>query len=170
MKEKDIGFNHIISCRDEIVSDINEQCNYLFFIKKGKVRIDYNRQQRIFDSGEMFFVSEKLTSIITLLNNSDVVVYSFQNKFSLCTIFDYEQLGEEQVKDIPTLLALKMTKPILSFLDLIILYIEDCLFCNYLLKIKEQELFILLKAFYAKQQLLFLFYPAFSMNIDVSES
>lgn len=162
------GFSYLITRSDEVFSNLNETYNYLFFLVKGKIRVEYNNQQNIISSGEMFFVTGKSGSSITLLNDSEVVVYAFSNKSNLCASFTDEEFKEAQGKGILIPSGLKMVNPLQHYLNLIIFYIDDNLFCEDLLKIKEQELFMIINEFYTKEQLILFFYPEISTSIDIA--
>ena len=165
-----LGFNHITSCENKVISEFNKTYNYLIFLRAGKIRIEYDQQESVINPGEMFFVAGKSGAIITLLSNSDVVIYSFQKNSNLSILFTSEDLKEVQHKEMPMFSAMKMTRPILFYLNLINFYIEGNFFCNFILEIKEQELFMLFKEFYTKDQLILFFYPLSCMNIDTPES
>lgn len=169
MKENTLSFSRIISYEEEIIFDFDKAYNYLFFLRKGKIRVEFNQQQSVFDSGEMFFILGRFGSTITLLESLEVIVYASKNQFNLSPFTD-EDLKEIQRKGIVTFSGLKMTKPILCYLDLIIFYIEGNLLCEYILEIKEQELFMLFEEFYTKQQCIIFFYPGLCMNIDTPET
>ncbi|MDD4516645.1 helix-turn-helix transcriptional regulator [Massilibacteroides sp.] len=160
------SFKHFYIKKGELISDIDSSLNYLFFIRKGEIKILSNEYQKVFKSGEVFFIPKSAETAGLILADADIVVHIFDRLINLCEQFALEKLEKSARNITYTFESQKILSPIYSFLESLVFYIEQKMLCKHMLEIKQTELFMLFRGFYTKEVCASLFYPIICGNMD----
>ena len=167
---KAVGFKRHVLKKDETIqipSDNNWNC--IFFFLEGKVEyaIDDPRAKEQANENEMIFVPKLTYFICTALEETTIISHEFEklinlcDKFALQSLFPYCNLeGKERTECLP------IHKPLKDFLDLLFYYLKIGMLCKHMHEVKQKELFLLLRAFYTKEENAAFFYPIISKNMD----
>lgn len=160
------SFKHFSVKTGDVIPKVNSAYNYLFFVRKGKVKVACNEYQKEFCEGELFFVPKSAETTGLALAETDIVVHLFDNLVNLCERYHLERL-EKYTRGIEYVFkAEKINEPISSFLDNMLFYLEKRMLCKHMLEVKQTELFMLFRGFYTKEACASLFYPIICSNID----
>ena len=138
----------------------------LFFLS-GKVEVIHNGSRpRMIEEGNMIFVARLSECVVEAKTKVSVVVMSFDDLLNTCDKFTFQNLVP-----ISSLLKYEFEElpirfPLDDYLNLVQIYIQDQLPGEYLWKEKQKELFILLRTYYANEELAMFFYPLIGKNMD----
>lgn len=97
---------------------------------------------------------------------SHIIACWFSNDIKLCNRIHMESLSEYKKNIIYQYNTLNFQGGIENYLNLLNEYLKDDIGCKHLQELKLQELFILFRAYYAKEQLARFFYPLLSQDTD----
>lgn len=138
--------------------------NLLLFFLSGEVEAIYNGSRPyLISAGNMIFLTRLADCVLTPVRPVKVLVFIFDDWTNVCdkyifqTLMSISSLLKYEFKELP------IRHPVTIFLDLFLVYLEDKV---PLYKEKQKELFILLRAYYSKEELAMLFYPLIGKNVD----
>ncbi len=144
----------------EMFKEMSLQYNYLLFVKKGRIKIHCNHfLNKVINAGYFILLSKSSRVTCEMMQSTEIIVMSFD---MLRSIFDKQMLKSYQVfkeKVSYTFSPLPIRPSLKSFLDLLRAYLEKGLKSEYLHEIKEKELFILLRGYYTREEIVCLLYP-----------
>lgn len=152
-------------------------CNKIIILMEGEV--DY-----IFDGIKKSTLRSKQAITVPIhthfnlkaLTDSTFMVFRLQNKVQLCDRYSLDKLildnkrranrNNNKADSVSYIIVDERLEGYISLLDA---YISSGMKCTYFLKIKIQELFFLLRAYYPKEELLYFFRPLLEKNSTFSE-
>lgn len=144
----------------ETVSQINIERSVLIFLLEGEVKV--NTANKTFRHKVGNFVLYPCNSQFSykVLKKSMSVSCSFVQGLQLCNQFSFEMLGNFLPKNYRyEFHALPIRERIDAYLQLLKQCLDDGLNCHHFHEMKENELFILLRAYYSKEELATFFCP-----------
>lgn len=162
-----VGFRYYKALNGEFRDEQVAEYNHLIFVIKGQLLVacDYFVDQRI-DEGEMFFVAKSSRFSGETLDDSEILILSYDNITDLCNKVSMSNLDKECKDMVYTFAPLSIRKPLDSFLELMILYLDAGANCICLHELKLEELFWLLRAFYKKRELAMFFFPIIGNSLE----
>jgi AraC-like DNA-binding protein len=99
-------------------------------------------------------------------NTDAILIMNYFNKpVDLCEKTALENLSM-LLDPKPTSSMLRINKPLKKFLLTLIFYMNEGVFCKHFHEIKQKELFYILRYFYTKREIVGLFAPIISKNLD----
>ncbi len=141
----------------------------LLFILEGEIKFStdtvYNRTLR---ENEIVLIPAGSNYSIEVKTASRMTSCCFSNDIKLCNRIHLESLSEYKKEHVYNYSTLKIQKEIRLYLSLLNNYLKDDIGCKHLQELKLQELFILFRAYYTKEQLVNFFYPILSQDTDFS--
>ncbi len=139
----------------------------LLFLLDGEIEFSNDSiQKHILQKNEIALIPAGSTYSAEIKVPSHVVACWFSNDIRLCNRIHLESLSEHK-KDITySYNTLPFQGEVKTFLYLLNEYMENGIGCKHLQEMKLQELFILFRAYYAKEQLAAFFYPILSRDTD----
>ena len=147
--------------------NVEEQYNYLFFLLEGEVIVSCNEfSNRQFKKGDMFFIPRAAETKFVAATDCKFMVCVFDVIMSVCDKFNLHScwlICKNMKYDFkPT----KIIPQLEVFLKQVVYYLDQGVKCEHYHEIKQQELFLILRWFYPKEQLAHLFYPIIGQSID----
>lgn len=142
------------------------------FLLKGKIIANCgNYMNRHVSAGEMFFIPNNSYVSGFVLEEAQLVTVVFDTSMNLCSRFSLEnlisQIDMSKINYDFTILPIRPR--VLSFLELLVQCLSDGLGCSHFHNSKRNELMLLLRAYYTKEELSSLFYPALSVDLDIKD-
>lgn len=147
--------------RGEIISEELSAFSRLCFVRQGSVNLSINEfQNNEIYSGQFFLIPPSSTFRIEVKEDSDLIVIRFQVQVNLCENFSMTELYDYFEEGVtPEFKILSFTPEIDAYLKLLDIYLKDGINCIHFHEMKKDELFIVLRAYYPKEELAALFYP-----------
>ncbi len=166
---KAAGFQcHLLKKGENLHIHPNNDKNYILFSIEGKGNVTYDFQSGFdMEENQMVFLP-KLTGLEYIaLNDSLLVTSEFDRLFNLCDKMALQSLeAYYNPQNSNTDWRLDIKKPLKSFLDLLIVYLQSGASCKHLHEIKLKEFFMLMRAFYSKKENAAFFSPIINKNIE----
>lgn len=144
----------------------NAPGNLLLFILEGEVNISGNNASAIVvRGGEFVFIPVSSHFLGTVLQKGRYLSLIFYNNdISLCDKFMLTHYLKD-VKDFePEFSSLRVREPLDLFLRLMEVYLSAGVNCKHLHEIKEEELFIIFRTAYTKNEMVTLFHPIIGLR------
>lgn len=144
--------------------------NYIIFILSGSLRVTFGEYpNHLFNEGEFLFLPMNYVSECTALKESEVIVLTYDSHVTLCKRVALDSLNEYKKETQFEFKGLKMNSPLKNYLTLLKTYLKEEMNCSNLHKIKQEEFFSLLRAFYTKEELSNFFYYSLALSIPFKE-
>ncbi len=142
----------------------------LVYVVSGSIVVSWeNHQKRKAVAGEMLFLPNN--SFVSESGDDCFVTLIFRVDMDLnmCNRFNLENLLKQTdiTKDMYDFPVLKANDRLSRFFSLLLDCLSDGLRCIHFMLAKRNELLLLLRAYYTKEELALLFYPILSTNLDV---
>lgn len=142
------------------------------FLMKGKIIANCGSYTNIeISEGELFFIPNNSYVSGFALEEVQLITVVFDTSMNLCSRFSLENLVSqvklEKVEYDFTILPIRPR--LLSFLSLLEQCLSDGLGCMHYHNSKRNELMLMLRAYYTKEELACLFYPALSVDLDIKD-
>lgn len=145
----------------------NKKNNHIIFVVTGQLSIKCDQFDDILVCREeMIFLPNKSDCSYKVLSASKIMAFSFDRFRNQCDKYTFQKLAEKSEGITYTLKAVKMHDLLKDYILLLIRYIQKGVNCYHLHEEKQQELFILLRACYTREEILFFFYPLITHDID----
>lgn len=162
-----VGFKHRILNEESDLKEQDRDSLHLFFPLEGKAIISCNEQRnKIIRSKEFILIPKPSDFSCRILSASNVVLFTFDRFPGACSKLGLQSLAplcsQIQYDFEPTAIY----PPLKSFLETMIEYMECQMNCTHLHEIKSLELFLLLRGFYRKEELAYLFHPIVGKSLD----
>lgn len=133
----------------------------IVFIQKGKLLLSFREtvQKRV-EKGDILLFPGGQPISATATENTSVFVCRFPREINFC-----EKLGVKELSpyaentDEGALNRLRVNKPIKRFLDSFVPCVEEEFLCRHFLTLKIDELLLLFRGYYGKEELATFFYP-----------
>ncbi len=140
----------------------------LIFVLEGEVLITSdNFHQVLHTPGHFSLQTRNSSTYIQVLQDCTFISFHAPRDLSLCDRFTIQQLPQYLPKDFRYRFALLPIRPRLQeYLTNLRHLLEDGLGCVHFHELKIRELYILLRAYYTKEELATFFYPLIGKNRD----
>ena len=150
---------------------INVDRSVIIFLLKGKAIVTCNNyKDKIHESGEMILLPRNSCCYIKVLEDATIMSCSFVQNIDFCNRFSFnllvEFLSEEFIYDFK---KLPVKERVSQFLSLLRDCLNDGLSCVHFHEQKEKELFLILRAYYSKEELAAFFYPLLGKDMDFKD-
>ncbi|HAC20550.1 MAG TPA: hypothetical protein DCF91_00465 [Porphyromonadaceae bacterium] len=141
--------------------------NVILFVIKGELEIAYNEfSKRRVKAHQMIILPKSCHVYGTAFDNTKVVVFKFTEITHLCTKYSLQNLASHTQNITYKFRAQTIKKPVRKFLELLSHCLADGLNCKYYHELKADEVMILYRAYYTKEELAEFFYPILGLSID----
>ena len=158
-------FSRVIKSDNHV--DLEKPYNYLVFLCEGAAVVNCNEfVNKHFKKGDLFFIPKAAETKITAIKNSKLVICMFETIKNVCDKFDLYACRaickeiEYEFKPVKILPQLNV------FLEQLVYYLNQRVACEHYHELKQQEMFLILRWFYSKEQLAQLFYPIIGQSIS----
>lgn len=154
---------------NQVSTDVKE--SVIIFLMSGKICITSNSfQNRIIQVGEMALLPKNSCFCGEALEDSVIVSCTFINEVKFCNRYSLKHLSNVLDKDIVyDFTTLPIHERIQEFLEFLLKCMNDGMGCAHFHNWKQQELFILLRAYYQKTDLAAFFYPVIGTKLDFKD-
>lgn len=133
----------------------------IVFLLEGELEFAYNEYQgSVFRAGDIFFLPQAVEMYGTILRDAHMLVLSFDDtaewvcqKCALSNVSEDYQSTDFRFEPLPLAPALR------EFAGLVETYIREGFRCTYLHRLKQQELFMLIRCCYSQKEMIRFFYP-----------
>ena len=166
--EIDFGFKILrLSEQEEYKKDFSTN-NVIVFLLKGNIKIECNDSNRkqIADK-EFFLIPQSSSFTLNALTESHLIIYLFSGQVSmLCeysNLLNYSSYCSDFKYNFK---VLQFNRPLEMYIELLDVYLQAGLNCVHLHQFKQQELFLLLRTTFTKQDVYEFFYPILGSDVD----
>ncbi|MDR0536962.1 MAG: helix-turn-helix transcriptional regulator [Tannerellaceae bacterium] len=162
----DIDFQLRQEVQGRIVQIRDKLLNHLLFIIDGEMNISYNEfKNHLCRAGEMVFIPQDALTRIEAFTDIKYLSMSFNNHIAIYDEVELHELREfEQERAI--FHKLDIRTPLTEVIESIVFYQEHKISNTPLNEVKEKEIFLVLKVFYAKQELARFLKPLINPDAD----
>lgn len=161
------GFSYWELNEGEVFTLTNKKNNHIIFVITGQLSINCDQFDNIpVCREEMIFLPNKSDCGYKVLSASKILVFTFDRFRNQCDKYTFQMLAEKSEGINYALQALKIHDLLKDYILLLIRYIQKGVNCYHLHEEKQQELFILLRACYTREEILFFFYPLITHDMD----
>ena len=147
--------------------DLENRYNYLIFLLNGEVVVNCDEfTGRHFKKGNLFFIPRTAETQITIVEDSKMMVCVFDTIRSICDKFNLHScwsICRDMKYDFRPLQIIPQFE---SFLGQLIYYLNQGVRCEHFHELKVQEMFLIIRWFYTKEQIAQLFYPIIGQSLD----
>ncbi|MDR1671157.1 MAG: AraC family transcriptional regulator [Alistipes sp.] len=145
----------------------NVNFNYLGFILEGQQLLDCNEfKERLFNAGDMVFVPKMAKFVGRALKKGRMLICMFDVPQNICNKFNlqsYWPICKEIDYDFrPVGMSPQMAK----FIDSLVYFLQQGISCEHFHEMKQQEMLLILRWFYTREQIAELFYPIIGCSLD----
>lgn len=150
--DSNCGFSlHAINKEEKFVTQ-NKNC--VVFVLCGKVQLDSeDLGTKIFEKDNMFFISANSSLCRGIaLENTEFIILIIDYAKSLYDKLLFDNLAIYCPAEIVELEGLRIHKLLRYFLEGVVLYLRNDLYCRHMHNLKESEFFFIIRAFYEKEQ------------------
>lgn len=145
----------------------------LIFIRKGKLNFELKNQEIYSLEKENFvFISTNEVLRVCAILDSEVIVFRIQKKIQLCPSYPLESLRIETSNKKSSnygVHSLQFNDILKAYLDQLNLCLSEGVSCKHYCSLKLDELFLLLRIFYSKEQLILLFSSLLTTDVTFSD-
>jgi AraC-like DNA-binding protein len=160
-----IGFSYRDMERGDKLSFSDKYFNYFLFLLDGEMMASCNEfRNHLCQGGEMVFIAQDSDFSAEAVTDLHYVQLSFDNQFTLCDQMALESLPADTRP--PVFNKLDIRPPMRAVLDSVIFYLESKIQCKHLHAIKQKEVFLILRAFYTKEEVARFLAPMLNKNLD----
>jgi AraC-like DNA-binding protein len=145
----------------------NMNHNYLGFILEGEQLLDCDEfKGRLFKAGEMVMVPKMAMFTGTALTKGRMLICIFDMPKNICDRFNMQSYWT-LCKDISyDFRPVKITPQMIAFTDTLVYYLQQGVNCEHFHEMKQQEMFLILRWFYTREQIAELFWPMIGNSLD----
>ncbi|MGL5563564.1 MAG: helix-turn-helix domain-containing protein [Tannerellaceae bacterium] len=141
--------------------------NVILFVLEGELDIAYNEfLLRKVKKMEMILIPKSSHVYGTAYCNTKVIAFKFAEISHLCNKYSLQNLASQTGNIGYEFKALSIKSSIQKFLDLLSQCLDDGLNCLYYHELKADEILLLYRAYYSKEELADFFYPILGLSID----
>ncbi len=165
--ERTVGFKYYELEVGQASPTLEKLYHHIFFILKGTMILNCNEfQDRYFKAGECILVPKSAEYSYKILASCQLVVFTFDNFLTACDKLSFKTLIPVRNNIFYNFEPISLRYPLTEFLDLMTYYLRNGMNCNHLHDLKGQELFLIFRGFYTKEELSNLFYQVIGKTID----
>lgn len=161
-----IGFSFQEVKEGETLRFTDKYFNCFVFILEGEMMVSCNEfKNHLCQGGEMVFITQDSDTVAEAITDVQYILLSFDNHFTLCDQLSLDSLcsGEQKLS---VFSKIDIRPPLHSVLDSILFYLRHKIQCKHLHAIKQKEVFLILKTFYAKEEMSRFLAPMLNRNMD----
>lgn len=142
---------------------IKAEQHTIVFLLEGELEFAYNEYQgSVFRAGDLFFLPQAVEMYGTILRDAHMLVLSFDDTAEwVCQKCALSNVAEDYLSTDFTFEPLSITPVLREFAGLMETYIREGFRCTYLHRVKQQELFMLIRCCYSQREMIRFFYPLF---------
>ncbi|MDR1344214.1 MAG: AraC family transcriptional regulator [Tannerellaceae bacterium] len=161
-----IGFSCHEVKEGEKLRPTNKYFNYFLFLIEGEVMMSCNEfRNHLCQKDEMIFIAQDSDVTAEAITDVKYISLSFDNQFTLCDQMALESLHVSDKK--PNVFnKIDIRQPMRAVLDSVLFYLGHKIQCKHLFAIKQKEVFLILRAFYMKEEIARFLAPMLNKNID----
>lgn len=165
--EVPVGFKYYETEEGELFTALNMNYQHLFFILKGEATISCNEfQNRYFKQGECILIPTSAEMSFKALTPTEIVIFTFESVNSSCDKLSLQSLAPISKGLDYDFEPTPIRCPLTEYLGILIYYLKNGMNCIHLHELKSQELFLVFRGYYSKEELANLFYPLIGRTID----
>lgn len=146
-------FKHFLLNKEDEFEFNSKSENIFLFMLKGRIELEnFNGQVILLEESQMISLGYAFEYIGKTLENSEFLLLVFNQPQILCDTFSFLEMRKYLPKksQIPNILPI--LPAITSFLQSMIFYLENQMYCAHLQDIKQSEWLFLMRAFYTKEE------------------
>lgn len=155
----------------KVISNGDKSMFYFSFIMKGVVTAKLGDYPIVtFRAGEMMFVPKYMDVTITALEDVESVIFVYNKPINLCekkAIEDAKKVKDQLTYEFK---SLPMNEAIYTFINQLIKYMDDGVYCTGLLQMKTTELFLIIMHYYSDIDKIIFFYHAIYSSMDFHDT
>lgn len=141
--------------------------NVILFVIKGELEIAYNEfSKRRIKAHQMIVLPKSCHVHGTAYDNTKVMAFKFTEISHLCNKYSLQNLASHTHSISYNFRAQSIKEPVQKFLELLSFCLADGLNCKYYHELKADEVMILYRVYYTKEELAEFFYPILGLSID----
>lgn len=141
--------------------------NYIIFVLEGSVSITCNENTlENIQAGQMILLPKSSFVYGKVEEKGKFIVYMFDHIYHLCNKYALQNLSSYTEDMVYTFKPLSIVSEVMMFLNLLSSCLIKGLNCTFYHEIKSNEILLLFRAFYQKDQLAQFFYPLIGSSID----
>ncbi|MCY1134114.1 helix-turn-helix domain-containing protein [Bacteroides hominis] len=143
----------------DIFPPLNTCDNHILFIREGKIVINCGCfKNREFVAGDIILLPSFIANNITIMEYSRIIISSFDVPIESCDKLLIDKCCSLITPEEYDFLPLRIKDTMGSFIDLIIIYLEDKINCEHLHELKQKEMFFNFKWYYSDKEQAILFH------------
>lgn len=158
--EVDSGFRYLEISADTTIQALPAKLNNFIFLVEGSFKANCNQfLHRLVEAGQMILVPRAVTFRAQTLTDCKILLFCFgliKNPCDISMLQSYYACYKQVVYRFD---PLPIRYPLSAFLDLLIYCLKNGMNCGHFHEIKHKELFLYLRGFYTKEEVVQLFYP-----------
>ena len=144
--------------------------NYILLFLEGSCSIGSGfYPQRIFKAEEMILIPKSSVFEGRVLETLKVLVFHFHVPLNSCDKVTFETYSSFCQRIEYDFSPLPICYPVGQFVEQMIYYLKSGMKCGHLFEIKHKEFFLLLRAFYSKEQVSYLLYPILGKTLSFKD-
>lgn len=144
--------------------------NYILLFIEGSCSISSGfYPQKIFKGGEMVLIPKSSVFEGTVLETLKVLIFNFHVPLNSCDRATFETYSDYCLKTEYDFSPLPFCHPVNVFAEQMIYYLKREMKCGHMFEIKHKEFFLLLRAFYTKEQVSSLLYPILGKTLSFKD-
>lgn len=141
--------------------------NVILFVLEGELEIAYNEFSiRKVGVHQMILLPKSSRVYGAAYDNTKVIAFKFTEISHLCNKYSLQNLASYTDRIVYKFNAQEIKQPICRFLENLSYCLADGLNCMYYHELKADEMLILYRAYYTKEELAEFFYPILGLSID----
>lgn len=145
---------------------------FLVFLIKGNMRMEYGVEVTVsLRPQNVFLLPKNFEASFRVETDSTVLLCSFTNDIELCSRFSLQKLSNSLPENAAKtgIFFLPFDRRLSTFTDCLVQALSEGLGCMHYHNLKRDELFIYLRAGYAKEELALFFYPILGNDMDFKD-
>lgn len=161
-----IGFSVRKLKKGETLNYADKYFNYFIFLLEGEIMVSCNEfRNHLCNAGEMIFIAQDSTAEAEAIADVKYILLSFDNQFTLCDQLALESLQPYEKK--PSVFnKIDIRPPLMTVLESVQFYLGHKILCKHLHAVKQKEIFLILRAFYTKEEMARFLSPMLNKDID----
>lgn len=160
-----VGFSYCKTKAKNSFRIHNQDQDCIVFLLSGVLKVETERcEETLVDSCRMFFIAQNEIHVLTAVTEVTTLQLLFNNKPSVCDKFFLKNMAKGSccVEFYP----LRILPVVNDFLQQMVSYIDSEMFCRHMHDLKQTEYIFLLRAFYAREELVRFFSPLLTSDLD----
>lgn len=163
----DTGFSCQQLSKDDVYQIVNNKSSCALFLIHGQVNFKLGKfHEEKMEQSQMLYIPQNMEAMIKSITDSRCILLFWDQHLNVCeklflnSLFPHENATD--MKDI----ILPIRSPLMNVLESVNFYLDVRLLCQHMHALKQQELLLVLRGFYTKQELA----AFFSTSVNIGES